>query len=250
MFLPLAAEGRHVWRVTAALLLDAHPRSRARARGPKTASGIFFRGRETRARKLRRKSRISRRVAWPAATKSASGVGTAKGVKLCTLYSVIRYEAAAQDTPSCEPLSSDGWRGITRSTGGSEITRRGRRVSSVASPARPLRLQRGHCVSSVALASPAWTWLLQRWRCGLERALEAHGPEGTEFGALTELGGGGPSGQKKNSVRQPMPPVTRRLLRVHRREHPDVIGFDDVDDGIRKRSPEVPPGLRRTVAAQ
>ena len=36
--------------------------------------------------------------------------------------------------------------------------------------------------------------LLLRWRCGLERALEAHGPEGAEFGALAELGGVGRRG--------------------------------------------------------
>ena len=39
------------------------------------------------------------------------------------------------------------------------------------------------------VASPAWTLLRQRWRCGSERAFEAHGPEGAEFGALAELGG-------------------------------------------------------------
>ena len=58
----------------AALLLDSNTRSRARARGPKTASGIFFRATETRARKLRCKSLESRRVARPAATKTVSGV--------------------------------------------------------------------------------------------------------------------------------------------------------------------------------
>ena len=58
----------------AALLLDSNTRSRARARGPKIASGIFFRATETRARKLRCKSLESRRVARPAATKTVSGV--------------------------------------------------------------------------------------------------------------------------------------------------------------------------------
>ena len=33
-----------------------------------------------------------------------------------------------------------------------------------------------------------------RWRCGSERALEADGPEGAEFGALAELGGVGRRG--------------------------------------------------------
>jgi RHS repeat-associated protein len=60
--------------VPAALLLDSNSRSRARARGPKTASGIFFRSGETRARKSRRKSLESRRVARPAATTTVSGV--------------------------------------------------------------------------------------------------------------------------------------------------------------------------------
>ncbi len=60
--------------MTAALSLDPNPGSRAHARGPETASGIFFRSAATRARKIRRKSLKSRRVARPAATKCASGV--------------------------------------------------------------------------------------------------------------------------------------------------------------------------------
>ncbi len=65
---------RHVPPVPAALAPDSHPLRRAHARGPETASGIFFRPAATRARKIRRKSLKSRRVARPAATKSASGV--------------------------------------------------------------------------------------------------------------------------------------------------------------------------------
>ena len=34
---------------------------------------------------------------------------------------------------------------------------------------------------------------------------------------------------------------------MHHGEHPDVIGFDDVNDGVGERMPEVAPGVRRAV---
>ena len=44
-----------------------------------------------------------------------------------------------------------------------------------------------------------------------------------------------------------MRPVTWRLLEVHYRYDPNVIGLDEVDDGIRERSSEVPSCVRRPV---
>ena len=34
---------------------------------------------------------------------------------------------------------------------------------------------------------------------------------------------------------------------MHHREHPDVIGFEDVNDRVGERATEVSPGLRRTI---
>ena len=44
-----------------------------------------------------------------------------------------------------------------------------------------------------------------------------------------------------------MRPVTWRLLEVHYRDNPNVVGLDEVDDGIRERSSEVPSYVRRSV---
>ena len=74
LLLPLAAKTRHVGGVLVALTPDQTARQARRFADQKTASGIFFRNRTTRARKFLRKSLDSRRVARPATTKSVSGV--------------------------------------------------------------------------------------------------------------------------------------------------------------------------------
>lgn len=47
-----------------------------------------------------------------------------------------------------------------------------------------------------------------------------------------------------------MQPKAGQLFEVHHGENPEVIGFDDVDDGIGKRTTEVPPCERRTIDAE
>jgi len=51
------------------------------------------------------------------------------------------------------------------------------------------------------------------------------------------------SGSKWNHLVFPtVVPVARRLLEVHHCEYPNVVGFNDVNDGMGKRAPEVAPG--------
>ena len=63
-------------------------------------------------------------------------------------------------------------------------------------------------------------------------------------------GDDGDGSPKKNSVVEPVKPVTRRLLEVHYGKHSDVIGFEHVNGGVLERTPKVSPGLRRTIDAE
>ena len=74
LLLPLAAKNDHADRVTPGTSPAQSTRPASRPPGQKTASGIFLRHGQTRVRRTLRKSLNSRRVAAPAATKSASGV--------------------------------------------------------------------------------------------------------------------------------------------------------------------------------
>jgi len=44
-----------------------------------------------------------------------------------------------------------------------------------------------------------------------------------------------------------MQPITWRLLKVHDGQNRDVIGLEDINDRVRKRSPKVSPDCRWTV---
>jgi RHS repeat-associated protein len=74
LLLPLAAKNGHADRVTPGTSPAQSTRPASRPPGQKTASGIFLRHGQTRVRRTLRKSLNSRRVAAPAATKSAPGV--------------------------------------------------------------------------------------------------------------------------------------------------------------------------------
>ena len=55
---------------------------------------------------------------------------------------------------------------------------------------------------------------------------------------------------RTGSFAHPVQLIAWRLLEVHHRKHPDVIRFEHINHGIRKRSPKVPPGARGPVDAK
>jgi RHS repeat-associated protein len=99
LVLPLAAKNRQGRPVMAGTYPDQNTRPALRPAGRETASGIFLRNHPKRTRKILRKSRISRLVARPAATKVASGV---------RYYGLRYYNPSTGRWPSRDPIQELG----------------------------------------------------------------------------------------------------------------------------------------------